>query len=582
MRRIQAQLSRPVRQGPDQGTRRIFEFQEVFVSMFCYQCQEAAKGTGCTVKGICGKVESTSNLQDLLIYVLKGIALWAQKAREYKVLPDETGVFIAKSLFATITNGNFDDDDFVVRIRKALKHRESLRQAVTASVAKKEIEPLLQSDAATWEADDVASMQAKALLVGVLSTDDDDHRSLSELLIYGIKGMAAYADHAAVLGYQDPVLWDFFIDGLASTEQDLSTDERISMVLKAGEMAVRTMALLDKANTETYGDPEISTVNLGVRKNPGILVSGHDLRDLQELLEQTHGTGVDVYTHSEMLPAHYYPAFKKYDHFVGNYGNSWWKQNKEFEAFNGPILMTTNCIVPVKESYKDRIYTTGETGYPGVTYIADRKDNGQKDFSVLIEHARNCAPPTELETGSLVGGFAHHQVTALADKVVQAVKSGAIRRFVVMAGCDGRSPKRNYFTEVAETLPKDTVILTAGCAKYRYNKLGLGDIDGIPRVLDAGQCNDSYSLAIIALKLKEAFELEDINDLPLSFDIAWYEQKAVTVLLGLLHLGVKGLRLGPTLPAFLSPNVAKVLVEKFNIKPTGEVQADVDAMMAGN
>ncbi|MBE9544941.1 MAG: hydroxylamine reductase, partial [Proteobacteria bacterium] len=415
-----------------------------------------------------------------------------------------------------------------------------------------------------------------------LATENEDVRSLRELLIIGLKGIAAYADHAAVLGLEKDEIYDFLMEALASTTKDLSVDEMIALVLKAGEVAVTTMATLDEANTSAYGNPEITEVNIGVGSNPGILISGHDLKDMEELLKQTEGTGVDVYTHGEMLPANSYPAFKKYDHFVGNYGGSWWHQNKEFESFNGPILMTTNCIIPMKKNntYQDRIFTTGMTGFPGVKHIANRPRGGSKDFSEIVELAKKCSPPEEIETGKIVAGFAHNQVLALADKIVDAVKSGAIKRFVVMAGCDGRQKSRSYFTEVAETLPKDAVILTAGCAKYRYNKLDLGDIGGIPRILDAGQCNDSYSLAVIALKLKEVFELDDINDLPISYDIAWYEQKAVAVLLALLHLGVKGIRLGPTLPAFLSPTVVKVLVENFDIKPIGEVQADVDAMMA--
>jgi hydroxylamine reductase len=419
--------------------------------------------------------------------------------------------------------------------------------------------------------------------VGVLATANEDVRSLRQLLTIGLKGIAAYADHAAVLGFHKAEINDFMMEALSSTTKDLSTEEMVGLVMKAGETAVATMALLDEANTTTYGHPEITQVNIGVRQNPGILISGHDLKDMAELLKQTEGTGVDVYTHGEMLPANYYPAFKKYAHFVGNYGGSWWHQNKEFESFNGPVLLTTNCLVPLKKenTYLDRLFTTGVVGYQGATHIADRPAGGTKDFSALIAKAKMCPPPVEIETGTIVGGFAHHQVLALADKVVAAVKSGAIKRFVVMAGCDGRQKARSYFTEVAENLPKDTVILTAGCAKYRYNKLALGDIGGIPRMLDAGQCNDSYSLAIIALKLKEVFGLKDINDLPVSYDISWYEQKAVAVLLALLSLGVKGLRLGPTLPGFLSPNVAKVLVEKFAIKPIGTVQEDIAAMMTG-
>ena len=426
------------------------------------------------------------------------------------------------------------------------------------------------------------ALLATAATVGVLATENEDVRSLRELLIYGVKGIAAYSHHAAILDKEDEAIYSFLIESLASTTDDLSVDEMVGLVLKAGEYAVTTMALLDAANTEAYGNPELSEVNLGTRGNPAILVSGHDLRDMADLLEQTAGTGVDVYTHSEMLPSHYYPEFKKYDHLVGNYGGSWWHQDKEFASFNGPILMTTNCITPVKDAYKDRIYTSGAAGYPGVPHIADRPEGGRKDFSTIIAQAKQCQAPTQIEEGTIVGGFAHNQVLALADKVVDAVKSGAIKRFVVMAGCDGRQRDRQYFTDVAEGLPEGTVIMTAGCAKYRYNKLALGDIGGIPRVLDAGQCNDSYSLAVIALKLVEVFGVDSINDLPVSFDIGWYEQKAVAVLLALLHLGVKGIRLGPTLPAFLSPNVVKVLVENFDIKPTGQVAADVEAMMAGN
>lgn len=542
------------------------------MSMFCFQCQETAKNSGCTLRGVCGKQESTSNLQDLLIYVLKGISSVAEAAGD---TDPKTGLFIAQSLFTTITNANFDDDVFIARIREALKLREELKEK-HADIINDEL-----PEAVFWTADSVGEFHAKALEVGVLSTANEDVRSLRELLVIGLKGIAAYADHAALLGHEDPNVYAFLTEALASTTKELSVDEMVNLVLKAGETAVNTMALLDKANTSAYGNPEITKVNIGVRNNPGILISGHDLKDMEELLKQTAGTGVDVYTHSEMLPANYYPAFKKYEHFVGNYGNAWWKQGNEFESFNGPILMTTNCITPVKDTYKDRIFTTGMTGYPGVKHIPDRKDGGTKDFSEIIALAQKCPPPTEIETGEIVGGFAHAQVMALADKVVDAVKSGAIKRFVVMAGCDGRQRSRSYFTEVAKELPKDSIIMTAGCAKYRYNKLNLGDIDGIPRVLDAGQCNDSYSLVVIALKLKEIFGFDDINDLPISFDLAWYEQKAVAVLLALLYLGVKGLRLGPTLPAFLSPNVAKVLVEKFDIKPIGEVKADVAAMMAG-
>lgn len=536
--------------------------------MFCYQCQEAAKGTGCTVQGVCGKKEETSNLQDLLIYMLKGISIRAEKA---DAVDSKIGRFILNGLFATITNANFDDDRIAELIREAIQVRNSI--------------PLENADdlhdAAVWSADDMAAFQLKATAVGVLSTENEDVRSLRELVVYGLKGLAAYAEHAAVLGFEDDSIYAFAVKALASTTRELSVDELIALTMETGEMGVKSMAILDKANTETYGNPEITEVQLGVGTKPGILISGHDLKDMEELLEQTQGTGVDVYTHGEMLPANYYPAFKKYDNFHGNYGGSWWKQGEEFTSFNGPILMTTNCIVPVKDAYKDRIYTTSTVGYPGVAHIADRPVDGKKDFSGIIEQAKACAVPEEIETGTITGGFAHHQVMALADKVVDAVKTGAIKRFVVMAGCDGRHKERDYYKDVAETLPEGTVILTAGCAKYRYNKLELGDIGGIPRVLDAGQCNDSYSLAVIAMKLQEVFELEDINDLPISYDIAWYEQKAVIVLLALLFLGVKGIRLGPTLPAFLSPNVAKVLVENFDIKPIGEVEDDVAAMMEG-
>lgn len=541
--------------------------------MFCYQCQEAAKNEGCTQRGVCGKDEETANIQDLLIFVLRGMSVYAEPVIKKGELDERYGRFIAEALFATITNANFDVSRFAELIREGFKMRDELKDAHGS-----EVEGALP-ECATWYSDDVFEMNAKAKEVGVLSTANEDVRSLRELLVYGLKGIAAYADHAALLGYQNPEIYNFMVEALASTTKDLSVDEMVELVLKAGANAVVTMALLDEANTATYGDPEISEVEIGVGSRPGILISGHDLKDMEELLEQTAGTGVDVYTHCEMLPANYYPAFKKYGHFIGNYGNSWWKQGSEFKSFNGPILMTTNCITPVKDSYRERIFTTGMAGYPGVKHIPKRPEGGSKDFSEIIELAKTCPPPTEIETGSITGGFAHSQVMALADKVVDAVKSGAVKRFVVMAGCDGRQKKRSYFTDVAAALPKDTIILTAGCAKYRYNKLELGDIGGIPRVLDAGQCNDSYSLAFIALKLKEVFGLEDINELPISYDIAWYEQKAVTVLLALLHLGVKGLRLGPTLPAFLSPNVAKVLVEKFDIKPVGEVEDDVAAMM---
>ena len=554
--------------------------------MYCFQCQETAKNQGCTVKGMCGKPEETSNLQDLLIHALKGIGFYGEKAGELGGLDGNTGKFVAESLFSTITNVNWDDDWFISRIKAALKVKDDIQGKFEAAYQAKNGKPFSEAlpEAAAWSSQDASTYQSKAKEVGILATENEDVRSLRELLIIGLKGVAAYADHALVLGYEKDEINQFMMEALASTTKDLSVDEMVGLVLKCGEVAVTTMALLDEANTATYGHPELTEVNIGVGQNPGILISGHDLKDMEELLKQTEGTGVDVYTHGEMLPANYYPAFKKYDHFVGNYGGSWWSQNDEFESFNGPILMTTNCLVPLKKdnTYLNKLFTTGLTGYPGAAHIPDRANGGAKDFSGMISLAKTCSAPTEIETGKIVGGFARNQVLALADKVVDAVKSGAIKRFVVMAGCDGRHKSRNYFTEVAEQLPKDAVILTAGCAKYRYNKLDLGDIGGIPRVLDAGQCNDCYSLAVIALKLQEVFGLDHINDLPLSFDIGWYEQKACAVLLALLHLGVKGIRLGPTLPAFVSPNVLKVLVENFDIKPTGEVAADIEAMMAGN
>ncbi len=546
--------------------------------MFCFQCQETAKNQGCTIKGMCGKENDTANLQDLLIYNLKGIAVIAEQAKAKGAeVPNSAGLFIAQALFTTITNTNFDDDKIVQWILDAQKVKKDLYESVKDKVGSD------LHESAMWYSDDPGSFQAKAETVGVLATENEDVRSLRELLVIGLKGIGAYADHAAVLGVEKDEIYDFMYEALASTTKDLSVDEMVAMVLKAGEVAVTTMAALDEANTGTYGHPELTEVNLGVGTNPGILISGHDLKDMEELLQQTEGTGVDVYTHGEMLPANYYPAFKKYAHLKGNYGSSWWHQNEDFESFNGPVLMTTNCIIPMKKknTYKDRVFTTGVVGYPGIKHIPDRVDGKAKDFSEIIELAKKCQPPTEIETGKIVGGFARNQVLALADKVVDAVKSGAIKRFIVMAGCDGRHKSRNYFTEVAQKLPKDTIILTAGCAKYRYNKLDLGDIGGIPRVLDAGQCNDCYSLAVIALKLKEVFGLEDINELPLSFDIGWYEQKAVAVLLALLHLGVKGIRLGPTIPAFISPAVLDVLVKNFDIKAITEPEADIEAMMQG-
>ncbi len=543
--------------------------------MFCYQCQEALKNTGCTQAGVCGKKASTSDLQDLLIYVTKGIAVLAAVSPDKDVLGNAAGRFICEALFATITNANFDDARITGMITEALRIKEKIWQKLD----KDKFSNI--HDSAVWTSSDTDEFERKAKEIGILSQENEDVRSLRELLTYGLKGIAAYARHAQVLGYESKEIYDFLVEALASTTKDLSVDEMVAMVLRAGEISVTTMALLDEANTAAYGSPELTEVNIGVGKNPGILISGHDLKDMEELLKQTEGTGIDVYTHSEMLPANYYPAFKKYSHLAGNYGNAWWKQSEEFESFGGPILMTTNCITPVKEAYKDRIFTTGSAGYKGIKHISDRGESGSKDFSDIIELAKKCDAPEEIETGKIVGGFAHNQVLALADKVVEAVKTGAIKKFIVMAGCDGRQSGRNYFTEVAKKLPNDTVILTAGCAKYRYNKLDLGDIGGIPRVLDAGQCNDCYSLAIIALKLKEVFELGDINDLPIEFDIAWYEQKAVAVLLALLHLGVKGIRLGPTLPAFLSPNVTKVLVDNFDIRPIGDVDSDIDDMVQG-
>jgi hydroxylamine reductase len=542
------------------------------MNMFCYQCQEAAQNTGCTVKGVCGKTSGVANMQDLLVYLLKGISHHTVELRKKGAgVAAEVNHFVMESLFMTITNANFDKERFVKRIREAIALRDKLSQQAGTKDA--------GCGCMTWRGSTLDEIEAKAATIGVLKTENEDVRSLRELLTYGVKGMAAYAEHASDLGYEDEAIHAFMQEALVATTQDLPAGELIALVLKCGEYGVKTMALLDKANTSTYGNPEITKVNIGVRNHPSILISGHDLRDMQELLEQTEGTGVDVYTHCEMLPAHYYPAFKKYSHFAGNYGSAWWRQQEDFESFNGVILFTTNCIVPPcpDATYTDRVYTTGAAGFGGFPHIEGRKDGKPKDFSRLIEHARQCKAPTEIETGEIIGGFAHAQVFALADKVVDAVKSGAIRKFFVMAGCDGRMKNRNYYTEFAEILPKDTVILTAGCAKYRYNKLPLGDIGGIPRVLDAGQCNDSYSLALIALKLKEVFELNDINELPIAYNIAWYEQKAVIVLLALLSLGVKNIHLGPTLPAFLSPNVAKVLVDNFGI--SGITTPDEDMKM---
>jgi len=543
--------------------------------MYCYQCQETAAGKGCTFKGVCGKTEDVANLQDLLIYLMKGLSKLNIRLREEGEEMPYVNKFITDALFMTITNANFDRQRFIKKIEETFLIREKIKNKLMERGVK---DFALDCNCLTWKAATVAEMEEKAKEVGILSTQDEDIRSLRELLTYGIKGLAAYAEHAANLNFEDAEIYAFMQEGLVATKNDaLSVGDLINLVLKCGSMGVKVMALLDKANTSTYGNPELTKVNIGVRDNPAILISGHDLRDLQDLLQETAGTGVDVYTHSEMLPAHYYPFFKKYSHFAGNYGNAWWKQTEEFETFNGPILFTTNCLVPPRPNagYADRVYTTGSAGFSGFLHIEDRKNGLPKDFSQIIEHAKKCKPPTEIEKGEIVGGFAHNQVFALADKVVEAVKSGAIRKFFVMAGCDGRMKNREYYTQFAERLPKDTVILTAGCAKYRYNKLPLGDIGGIPRVLDAGQCNDSYSLVVIALKLKEIFGLNDVNDLPIAYNIGWYEQKAVIVLLALLSLGVKNIHLGTTLPAFLSPNVAKVLVENFGIAGIGTVDEDL-------
>ena len=541
--------------------------------MFCFQCQETAKGTGCILSGVCGKTPEVANMQDLLLFVVRGIAVYNQALRKDGRSSARADKFIFDALFTTITNANFDKHAIIEKIKKGLELKKDLSNQVTIEHA---------PDECTWYGDET-EFEEKAQTVGVLRTSDEDIRSLKELVHYGIKGMAAYVEHAYNLGYGNPEIFAFMQYALAElTREDITVDELITLTLATGNHGVQAMAQLDTANTSHYGNPEISEVNIGVRNNPGILVSGHDLKDIEELLQQTEGTGIDIYTHSEMLPAHYYPQLKKYKHLAGNYGNAWWKQKEEFESFNGPILFTTNCIVPPRPNatYKDRIYTTGATGLEGATYIPERKDGKQKDFSVIIEHARRCQPPVAIESGKIVGGFAHAQVIALADKVVEAVKSGAIRKFFVMAGCDGRMKSRSYYTEFAEKLPADTVILTAGCAKYRYNKLPLGDINGIPRVLDAGQCNDSYSLAIIAMKLQEVFGLKDINDLPIVYNIAWYEQKAVIVLLALLALGVKKIHLGPTLPAFLSPNVKQVLIDNFGIGGISTADEDIAKFLA--
>lgn len=541
--------------------------------MFCFQCQETAGCTGCTKFGVCGKSPDLARMQDLLIYVTKGLSAVTTALRaQGEEISAATNHYITINLFSTITNANFDDEIFYQRVMETLTIKKELLNKVA--------NPSSLPAAALWSADTRAELDEKSVTVGVLTTENEDVRSLRELVTYGLKGLAAYMKHANALDYDNAEVSTFMQKALTATLDDtLSADDLVALTLETGKFGVDGMALLDSANTGTYGNPEITKVNIGVGTKPGILISGHDLKDLEQLLTQTEGTGVDVYTHSEMLPAHYYPAFKKYSNFVGNYGNAWWKQKEEFESFGGPILMTTNCVVPPTGSYKSRLFTTGATGITGCVHI-EKDENGKKDFSQIIALAKTCQPPVELEKGEIIGGFAHNQVLALADQVVDAVKSGAIKKFFVMAGCDGRQKSRNYYTDFASALPNDTVILTAGCAKYRYNKLDLGDINGIPRVLDAGQCNDSYSLALIALKLKEVFELQDINELPIAYNIAWYEQKAVIVLLALLHLGVKNIHLGPTLPAFLSPNVANVLVENFGIAGIGTVEDDIKLFTA--
>ena len=541
--------------------------------MFCFQCQETARGTGCTKVGVCGKRPELSGMLDLLVYVTKGLSCVTTRLRkEGKEVAKTVNHLVTVNLFTTITNANFDREAIIARIRETLVVKEGLRAQLA--------DPNALPKAALWNGSESEfATKANSDEVGVLATENEDIRSLREMITYGLKGLCAYSKHANALMQDSEDIDAFIQSSLAKLLDDsLSADDLVALTLQTGKYGVDGMALLDRANTGAYGNPEVTEVNIGVRHNPGILISGHDLKDLEQLLEQTKGSGVDVYTHSEMLPAHYYPAFKKYGHFVGNYGNAWWKQKEEFESFNGPILMTTNCIVPPADSYRDRLWTTGAAGYPGCRHI-EGEYAAVKDFSGIIEQARTCAAPQAIETGSIVGGFAHAQVFALADKVVDAIKSGAIRKFVVMAGCDGRMKSREYYKEFAEKLPKDVVILTAGCAKYKYNKLALGDIGGIPRVLDAGQCNDSYSLALIALKLKEVFGLDDINDLPIVFNIAWYEQKAVIVLLALLYLGVKNIHLGPTLPGFLSPNVAKVLVDNFGIASIGTVEDDLKRLI---
>ncbi|MFE3845801.1 hydroxylamine reductase [Thermoplasmatota archaeon] len=536
--------------------------------MFCYQCEETNKGEGCTIAGVCGKKDEVANLQDMLIYVLKGISISNIEAKKQGIKNEKADIFIVNELFSTITNTNFDKTYFLNKIKEALK----LRNKINNEISKEQ-----NYDAVTWTPKNDEDIFRKAREVGVLSTENEDIRSLQYLLIYGIKGMAAYAHHAYELGKKDEEIFNFMQEGLSATLKELSADELTSLVLKCGEYGVKTLALLDDANTSTYGHPEPTDVNIGVGKNPGILISGHDLKDLKELLDQTEGTGVDVYTHGEMLPSNAYPYFKKYKHFIGNYGNAWWKQKEEFERFNGPILLTSNCLVPPKETYKDRVYMTGVVGFEGLKFIPDRMNEKQKDFSSIINHAKKCNPPEQLEDGNITIGFAHNTLINSADKILDAIKSGDIKQFVVMAGCDGRHKERDYYTEFAKKLPRDSVILTAGCAKYRYNKLNLGDIGGIPRVIDAGQCNDSYSLVVIAKKLAEILKV-DINDLPIIYNIAWYEQKAVLVLLALLSLGVKNIILGPKLPAFVSQNVLNVLVENFKIRPNSSIEEDLKTL----
>ncbi len=556
--------------------------------MFCHQCQETMKNTGCNMKqGMCGKSAEVADLQDLFIWGLKGISVWGVKAKEMGIYDDQVGFFVAKGLFATITNANFDREDFIRDIKQGVAIRDGLKDQFLDAYKQKNGTDFLSPvpECATWVPGNDQDLLAKAAsgAGGWLEITDEDERSLKALTLYGLKGMSAYAEHAYQITKSCREIFEFLMEALdALVDNTKSQDDLFNLVIKTGEMGVKTMALLDAANTKAYGTPEITQVNIGVGKNPGILVTGHDLVDLEDLLKQTKDQGVDVYTHSEMLPAHYYPKLKQYSHLVGNYGNAWWLQKEDMARFNGPSLFTSNCLVPTKADYKNKLFTTGAVGFDGVPHIADRKEGGQKDFSAIIAMAKTCAPPQELETGHITGGFGHSQVMALADKVIEAIKSGAIKRFIVMGGCDGRHKTRDYYTQVAKELPKDAVILTAGCAKYKYNKLDMGDIGGIPRVLDAGQCNDSYSLAVIAMELQKAFGLDDINDLPISFDIAWYEQKAVLVLLALLSLGIKGIRLGPTLPGFLSPGIAAVLIEKFDIKPITTAKEDVAAMMAGN